>query len=138
MRKIYQLSILLIVAAISIGCYKINQIDATSEKRLLRSLTHFTGSLYGKDRIEFQAAFFFLKQYGGSAEAFRQTVNKKTPQEVIEIAKADYSKKIAERDKDFQQYESWDAMISALVKERKQDPPRDMRVQGATNDKTGF
>jgi hypothetical protein len=109
---------LLAVCLSAAACSKGGQINASSKKTLYRSVTTMKDRLPEKQRVEFEVAFWSLKQSEPDEAAFRKAVDGKTVQEIIQMGKANFEKRRAAGDEAFQKHGSWDEMIAELVAER--------------------
>jgi len=70
-------------------------------------------------RLEFQIAFGTLqkiKTEEGGSSAFLDAIDGKTADEIIAMAKAEVDTRIAQGDKRFAKYKSWDDMVQQLIK----------------------
>lgn len=109
----------------AVGCGKGSQINGSSNKTLYRSVTTLKERLPEKQRVEFEVAFWSLKQSEPDDAAFRTSVDGKTVKQIIAMGKDNFAKKKAAGTEGYGQYASWDSMIDTLVTQR-----QDIRVFG--------
>lgn len=112
-----------------IGCSNELSINAANDRTLYRSVKSMKEYLPGKERVEFETAFWTLKESAGTPEEFRDVVDGKTASELIALGKKNFAEQQAAGVKSFQNYPSWEAMIEAFVKERSYltENPRDKK-----------
>ncbi len=116
---------LLAICLLGVGCGKGGRINASSNKTLYRSVTVIKGRLPEKERVEFEVAFWSLKQSEPDQAKFRDTVDGKSVEEIIAMGKENFVKRKAAGDEAYRRHASWDDLIKELVAEREE-----MRVYG--------
>lgn len=95
-----------------------HDINGSSRKAIYSSAKKVKRYLPADQRVVFDFAFGVveeIKTAEGGEEAFFSAVNGLAPEQVIELAKQEVTKKIAARDPKFSQYESWDDMVKKLT-----------------------
>ncbi|MGH8498784.1 MAG: hypothetical protein ACRERV_08275 [Methylococcales bacterium] len=115
------------------ACGQSDQINASNDRSLYRSITGLQRNLPAKQRVEFQVAFWSLKQYAENESEFRNMVHRKTVPEIIELGKQNFAAQYAAANPDFTKYSSWDAMVEELTEERRKSelrPKNDPRDKG--------
>jgi len=103
---------------ISTGCSKGSQINGRSFKTALRSVKMIKSRLPQEQRIAFELSFWALRTAYRKNSEFLDTVDGKTPDELIEVGKEIFAKRKAEGFEEYQQYASWDDMIAKYAQER--------------------
>jgi len=125
---------ILVVVLVSIslfGCSKGNEVSGRSIKSAYRSVNYIKHHLPTEQRIEFELSFWALRDEIKNKDDFLDKVGGKTPEELIELGKALYQKRKNEGYKKYEQFSSWDQMISHYTQERldqdkrKRPNPRD-------------
>ena len=116
---------LLAVSLFGVACGKGGRINASSNRTLYRSVTVIKDRLPEKERVEFEVAFWSLKQSEPDQAKFRDTVDGKGVEEIIAMGKENFVKRKAAGDEQYKRYASWDELIQGLVAEREA-----MRVYG--------
>ncbi|MEN8260642.1 MAG: DUF6694 family lipoprotein [Pseudomonadota bacterium] len=118
MRSLFTAIVFLFLTLISIGCSTERSINASNDRTLLRSVKTMKEYLPSQERVEFEVAFWTLKESASSAEEFRDVVDGKTASELIALAKKNFAEQQAAGFRRFQTYPSWEAMIEKFVNER--------------------
>ena len=111
---------LLAICLLGVGCGKGGRINASSNKTLYRSVTMIKDRLPEKERVEFEVAFWSLKQSEPDQAKFRDMVGGKSVQEIIEMGKENFAERKAAGEEAYQRYASWDELIKGLVAEREE------------------
>ena len=124
---------LISVCLLAVGCGKGDQINANSDNSLYRSVTTLQRRLPDQERVEFEVSFWSLKQFAADESTFRNQVNGKTVQEVIEMGKQNFAAQKAAGHADYIKFDSWETMIAGLVKERQQSAVRVDRSRDRDN-----
>lgn len=117
--------ILLAICLLGVGCGNGGNINASSNKTLYRSVAVIKDRLPEKERVEFEVAFWSLKQSEPDQAKFRDTVDGKSVEEIIAMGKENFVKRKAAGDEAYRQHASWGDLIKQLVAEREE-----MRVYG--------
>ncbi|MGH8551976.1 MAG: hypothetical protein ACRERS_01655 [Methylococcales bacterium] len=115
------------------ACGQGDKLNAANDKSLYRSVTWLQRSVPAKQQVEFQVAFWSLKQYATNESEFRKQVHRKTVLEIIELGKENFARQSQALNPEFTKFASWDAMIEKLTEERKQSelrPHNDARDKG--------
>lgn len=102
-----------------------------------KSVSYIKERLPADQRIEFEVSFWTLRDEITDNEQFLDTIDGKTPEELIELGKASFQKRKDAGFKDYQQYANWEQMIAQFSQQRldqnrkeKQDN-RDKKYQGS-------
>ena len=99
------------------------EIHGSTDKKLMQSLKDVRHNMATEERHTFDVALGLIQTFRAQEgeNALANTVNGKSPAEVIELAKKEVEAKIAARDADFKQYTSWEDMLS---KKAAEDAPK--------------
>ena len=117
MKKLSML--LLVVTSITlVACGKGEQINGHNTNTAYRSIKMIKNRLPTDNRIEYEVAFWTIRDSIKDDSEFLSTVDGKNPQQIVELGKGIYQKRKAEGFKDYDQYPSWEAMIAKFGKER--------------------
>ena len=119
---------------LTVGCGQSDKINASSDNSLYRSVTGIQRTLPVREQVEFQVAFWSLKQYADNEPDFRALVHRKTVPEIIELGKQNFAEQSEAGNPDFTKYASWDEMIGELLEERKKSELRPNREQQRDRD----
>lgn len=119
MRNLFTGIALFCLALGSFGCSTERSINASNDRTLMTSVKMMKEYLPSQQRVEFEVAFWTLKESAGSPDEFRDVVDGKTAMELIALGKKNFAQQHAAGFKKFQTYPSWEAMIETLLEERK-------------------
>lgn len=112
-------AVLVFIACILlIGCNKGQQINGSSLKTVNRSVTSIKERLPLDQRIEFEVSFWTLRDEIRNNKEFLDTLDGKTPDQLIELGKELFSKRKAAGTKDYEKFATWDQMIAQYTQER--------------------
>jgi len=120
-----------IVCASLIGCTKGNQINGRSLRTANKSVSYIKDRLPIEQRVGFEVSFWSLRDEIRNNAAFLDTVDGKTPEELIVLGKELFQKRKNSGFKDYEQFDSWEQMITKYTQERlnqnrkKRSDPRD-------------
>ncbi len=120
-----------IICATLIGCTKGNQINGRSLRTANRSVSYIKDRLPMEQRVEFEVSFWSLRDEIRNNADFLDTVDGKTPEELIVLGKELFQKRKNAGFKDYEQFDSWEQMITKYTQERidqnrrKRPDPRD-------------
>ncbi len=115
------IAILTVIFILPITCSGRGKMQASSLRGAYKSARLMKN--YIRDdtkRLEFQIAFGTLqkiKTEEAGSEAFLDAIDGKTADEIIAMAKEEVNKRIAQGDKRFAKYKSWDEMVQQLTKD---------------------
>lgn len=118
MRNFLQTIGLLTIFITVLGCDQASKINATSDKRMYRSVATIASRVPKQHRMEFEVAFWSLHNGAKDKNEFRKEISGKGPAEVVEMARADFADKKAAGDKDYSKYESWEDLLKKLKLEK--------------------
>ncbi len=100
------------------GCSKGSQINARSLKTANRSVSRIKDRLPTDQRIEFEVSYWTLRDSIKDKKEFLDTVDGKTPEEMIALGKNIFQQRKSAGFKSYDQYSNWDQMITHFVQER--------------------
>src|SRR5690554_1623010 len=118
MRNLFAALAILSLSIAAVGCSGERSINAANDRTLYRSVKIMKEYLPSKQRVEFEVAFWTLKESAGTPDEFRDVVDGKTASELIALGKKNFAEQRAAGVKSFQAYASWEAMIDDFLKER--------------------
>ncbi|MDD5578831.1 MAG: hypothetical protein PHY16_06050 [Methylobacter sp.] len=135
MKKLSSL-LLILCCLFLIACGKGQEINGHSTRTAYRSVKGLKDRLPPENRIEFEVSFWTIRDAKKSDDEFLNTVDGKTPQEIIALGKEIYQQRKNEGFEAYSQYSSWEDMIAKFGKERTdqdrkgKNPNRDPRDKG--------
>lgn len=111
--------LLLVLACITlVACNKGQEINGHTMKSAYKSVKGLKNRLAPEVRVEFEVAFWTVRDSIKSEDEFLKSVDGKTPAQVIDMGKEVYQQRKASGFKGYEQYVSWEDMISKFGKER--------------------
>ena len=118
-----KVSLMLFILSISLllnACGNANQINGTSLKTALKSVAFIKERLPLNQRVEFEVAYWSLRnQYKDDAE-FLITINQKSATDIVTLGKAQFAKNQAAGNTEVAQYANWEQMIAQQIEKRGQ------------------
>ncbi|WP_031435650.1 hypothetical protein [Methylomarinum vadi] len=123
--------VILSLCALLLGCSKSNEINGRSLRTANRSVSFIKDRLPVEQRVAFEISFWSLRDAIRNNEEFLDTIDGKTPEEMIDLGKKLFQKRKSEGYKDYEQFASWEQMIDHYTQERidqnrrKKADPRD-------------
>jgi hypothetical protein len=112
-------ALLLIISCTTLmACGKGQEINGHNTTTAYRSVKGIKNRLPVEKRIEFEVAFWTIRDAQKNDSDFLKAVDGKTPQEIIDAGQAIYQERKTAGFKDYDSYNSWDDMISKFGKER--------------------
>ncbi len=129
--KVLSVIIVFFILSSLTGCSKGNQINGRSLRSANRSVSYIKDRLPVKQRVEFEVSFWSLRDEIRNNAKFLDTVDGKTPEELIVLGKELFQKRKNTGYKGYDQFDSWEQMISQYTQERmdqnrrKRPDPRD-------------
>jgi hypothetical protein len=113
-----------------VACGRGSEINGHSTKTAYRSVKGLKKYMPAETQLEFEVSFWMLRDANKDDDAFLNIVDGKKPEEIIDMGKALYQERKASGFKEYEQYASWEAMITKFGKERlDQDKIRKGREQ---------
>ncbi|WP_349431342.1 hypothetical protein Q9L42_015065 [Methylomarinum sp. Ch1-1] len=119
------------VCASLLGCTKGNEINGRSLRTANRSVSYIKDRLPVEQRVAFEVSFWSLRDDIRNNEEFLDTIDGKTPEELIVLGKELFQKRKNAGFKDYEQFDTWEQMIAQYTQERidqnrrKKADPRD-------------
>jgi hypothetical protein len=122
--------LLILCCSILIACGKGQEINGHSTRTAYRSVKGLKDRLPPENRIEFEVAFWTIRDAKKNDDEFLDTVDGKTPQEITALGKEIYQQRKNDGFEAYSQYSSWEDMIAKFGKER---TDQDVRTGKNTN-----
>lgn len=116
MRKSLLIIILFCLAAA--GCGGERTVNGTNLKTANKSLIFMKRELPSDKRLEFEIAFWTLKDSYPKNSEFLDIVDDQTSDEIIELGKQHFNDRRAKGEKAYTKYASWEDMLVAVGNER--------------------
>lgn len=101
-----------------IACGKGQEINGHNTSTAYRSVKGLKNRLPIEKRIEFEVAFWTIRDLKKDDKEFLNAVDGKTPDQIIEAGQQIYQERKASGFKDYESYNSWQDMITKFGKER--------------------
>lgn len=117
MKKLSPL-LLILCCSILIACGKGQEINGHSTRTAYRSVKGLKDRLPPENRIEFEVSFWTIRDAKKNDDEFLDTVDGKTPQEIIALGKEIYQQRKNDGFEAYSHYSSWEDMIAKFGKER--------------------
>lgn len=93
-------------------------INGHTARTAYRSVKMMKEKLPPDNRIEFEVAFWTIRDANSSEEAFLDAVDGKSPFEIIDMGKEIYQQRKTSGFKGYEKYKTWEEMIAKYDKER--------------------
>jgi len=106
------------ISASLVACTSGNEINSRSLKTANKSVNMIKNRLPTEQRIEFEVSYWTLRDSIKSKDKFLDTVGGKTPEELIVLGKEIFQSRKAAGFKNYEQYSSWDQMITKFTQDR--------------------
>ena len=114
------------------ACGKGQEINGHNLKTANRSVKQLKERLPPENRIEFEVAYWTIRDAQKDNDKFLDEVDGKTPMEIVVIGKEIYQQRKSEGFQAYAKYSSWEDMISQFSKERSdQDNGKVMKKEDA-------
>jgi hypothetical protein len=111
--------LLLILCCTSlVACNKGQQINGHNTRTAYKSVKVLKERLPPETRIEFEVSFWTIRDANKSDDLFLDAVDGKTPAEIIAMGKEVYQQRKNSGFQGYEQYTSWEDMISKFGQER--------------------
>ena len=134
MKKIPTLLLILSCTAL-MACSKGQEINGHNTKTAYRSVKALKNRLSPDSRIEFEVSFWTIRDAKKDDKEFLDIVDGKKPEEIIAIGKEIYQERKAAGFKGYDEYSSWEEMITKFGKERNdQDNRKGKSKEDKAND----
>ncbi len=106
------------------ACSKGNEINGRSLRTANRSVSYIKDRLPIEKRIEFEVSYWSLRDAIRDREEFLDTVDGKTPEELIEEGKKLFQERKNAGYKGYDKFDSWDQMVAEFTQQRKEQNRR--------------
>ena len=116
--KNFSMLVILITAITLTACSKGNEVSGRSMRSAYRSVNYISRRLPNEQRIEFEMSFWMLRDEIKNQDDFLDKVGGKTPEELVELGKALYQKRKSEGRKEYENFTTWEQMITHYTQER--------------------
>ena len=130
MKKLSTLLLILCCASL-VACSKGQEINGHNTSTAYRSVKALKNRLPAENRIEFEVSFWTIRDSKKDDKEFLNTVDGKTPQEIIALGKELYQERKAAGFKGYEEYTSWENMITKFSQERNDQDNRKSRSKEA-------
>jgi hypothetical protein len=110
--------LVLIACAVLAGCNSSQQINGNSMKTVNRSISYIKERLPLEKRIEYEVAFWTLRDEIRNNKEFLEAIDGKTPDQLISTGKELFVKRKAAGNKEYEQFNNWEQMIAQYSDER--------------------
>ena len=118
MKKKLPALLLILSCATLIACGKGQEINGHTTATAYRSVKALKNRLSPDKRIEFEVSFWTIRDAKKDDKEFLNSVDGKNPEEIIAMGKEIYQERKAAGFKGYEQYSSWEEMITKFGKER--------------------
>jgi hypothetical protein len=130
MKKLSTLLLILCCASL-VACGKGQEINGHNTSTAYRSVKALKNRLPAENRIEFEVSFWTIRDSKKDDKEFLNIVDGKTPQEIIALGKELYQERKAAGYKGYEEYTSWENMITKFSQERNDQDNRKGRSKEA-------
>ena len=132
-----KISILLIILGCTtlIACGRGQEINGHTTKTAYRSVKALKNRLPPDTRMEFEVAFWAIRDANKDDKVFLDIVDGKKPEEIIVLGQEIYQQRKAAGFKGYDQYSSWEEMIAKFGKERMDQDSRKGALKESAKDK---
>lgn len=115
-----KISIMLMIVSLTLltACNNGQKINGHTNKTAFKSVKILKNRLLPENRIEFEVAFWTIRDDIKEDKQFLSTVDGKTPEEIIAIAKDIYQQRKNAGIQEYAQYKTWEEMITRFGRER--------------------
>jgi hypothetical protein len=110
--------LLILGCATLMACSKGQEINGHNTKTAYRSVKALKNRLSPDNRIEFEVSFWTIRDAKKDDKEFLDAVDGKKPEEIIAIGKEIYQQRKAAGFKGYEEYSSWEEMITKFGRER--------------------
>jgi hypothetical protein len=112
--------LLAIMWLLSAGCSSERSINGRNEQTAAKSVKIMKEYLPPDMRVEFELAYWTIRDALHDKKEFLDAVNGKTAPELIAAGRQYFDRQKAAGAKGYDKYSSWDEMVAVLIKERKE------------------
>ena len=117
MKKLSALFIMLCCAAL-MACSQGQKINGHTTKTAYKSVKMLKNRLLPENRIEFEVAFWAIRDANKEDKKFLSLVDGKKPEEIVALGKEIFKERRDAGFKEYTQYGSWEEMIIKFGRER--------------------
>ena len=117
MKKISAVLIILGCVALT-ACGKGQEINGHTINTAYKSVKMLKNRLLPENRIEFEVAFWTIRDANKEESQFLTMVDGKKPEEIIAMGKSLYQQRRDAGEQNYTQYSSWEEMITKFGRER--------------------
>lgn len=110
--------LVLICLAFMISCGSGTKINARSLKTVNKSVSFIKDRLPEAERLQFEIAFWMVRDDIRNNDEFLKTVDGKKPVDLIAMGKDIFTKRKAAGDQEYAKYETWEQMITGWYQQR--------------------
>lgn len=100
------------------ACNKGGTVNGHTARTAYRSVKMIKERLPPDNKVEFEVSFWTIRDAHPADDEFLETVDGKSPWEIIDMAKEIYQQRKSTGFKGYEKYNSWDEMIAKFDKER--------------------
>jgi len=117
-----------------VACGNAQQINGHSLNTALKSVSFIKEHLPVQQRVEFEMAYWALRKRIKDDKEFLKAIDRKSAQDLIASAKADFATQKAAGIEEYAAYDNWDQMMSRQIEQR------NLQESGSvdTRDKKGY
>lgn len=119
------------------ACGRGNSVNGHTMRTAYRSVKVLKERLPPENRVEFEVAFWSIRDAKASEGEFLDAVDGKSAFEVIEMGKEIYQERKSQGFKGYDNYKSWEEMIAKFDKERIDQDKRPGSTKRETSRKNG-
>lgn len=101
-----------------VACGRGQEINGHNTKTAYRSVKGLKKYMPAEKQMEFEVSFWMLRDANKDDDTFLDIVDGKKPQEIIDLAKALYQERKTAGIKEYDQYATWEEMITKFGRER--------------------
>lgn len=116
--RVFSSVFMIFLCATLTGCTKGNQINGRSLRTANKSVSYIKDRLPVEQRVAFEVSFWSLRDEIRNNEEFLDTVDGKTPEELIVLGKELFQKRKNAGFKEYVAFGSWEQMIDHYTQER--------------------
>ena len=112
------IALVALACTLLIACNNAQQINGSTLKTVNRSVTYIKDRLPVEQRIEYEVAYWTLRDEVRNNKEFLNAIDGKTPQQLIDTGKELFLKRKAAGNKEYEQFNTWEQMITEYTQER--------------------
>ncbi|WP_374089079.1 hypothetical protein [Methylomicrobium lacus] len=120
MKKISVFLVFVLSCALLSACGRGEQVNGHNIRTAYKSVKVLKERLPAEKRIEFEVSFWTIRDAQKADAGFLDAIDGKTPLEIIDMGREIYQQRKNSGFKGYEQYTSWEDMISKFGQERSQ------------------